>query len=242
VDASPGPAQSITPAASVAPFALALMEGPRRVGVAMGSGHLRFQDVVLTLTPVGAPRMPNGVECSVPPIEAGSRVSVGGGRLEVAGTRILPGPAWEPVPHSRFAVDTQPKRSLDQILFRVGSGPGLTPLGDDVLAGYLAARFLSGDPVEGAQVAEALSSTTALSATLLQVAAEGALAEPAHRLLEDGALEPLLSWGATSGSGVLVGLGLGGRDRPDGLPVSVRDVALPLDPAMTFTVSLFPLR
>jgi hypothetical protein len=68
-----------------------------------------------------------------------------------------------------------------------------------------------------------------LSATLLRLAANGHLPEAAHRLLEDGDPEPLLSWGATSGSGLLAGLGLYPAEAVTDAVQSL-DLALPLDP------------
>jgi hypothetical protein len=44
--------------------------------------------------------------------------------------------------------------------------------------------------------------TTALSRTLLRLAAQGSVPEAAHRLLEEGDLNPLLDFGATSGTGI----------------------------------------
>jgi hypothetical protein len=76
----------------------------------------------------------------------------------------------------------------------LGRGPGLTPEGDDLLAGVagtlavlgpatgMGRSFLRG--VLAALVAPARARTTALSATLLELAAHGRLAEPAGRLLD----------------------------------------------------------
>jgi hypothetical protein len=93
-----------------------------------------------------------------------------------------------------------------------GRGPGLTPLGDDILVGYLAAAALAG--TSGAAVAAWAARTgrvtTALSRTLLRLAARGALPEAAHHLLVDGDPEPLLAFGASSGKGIAFGLALFG--------------------------------
>jgi hypothetical protein len=78
----------------------------------------------------------------------------------------------------------------------LGRGPGLTPEGDDLLAAVAGALAVLG-PVAGwdrsvlaatlaALVAPAPARTTALSATLLGLAAGGRLAEPAGRLLDLG--------------------------------------------------------
>jgi hypothetical protein len=96
----------------------------------------------------------------------------------------------------------------------VGRGPGLTPLGDDVLAGWLVTRVAAGAP--DAAVADAVrrhrGATTALSSTLLDCALRGeALPELRAWLTalgtagEPPAAEALVGVGATSGSGLLAG-------------------------------------
>jgi len=78
----------------------------------------------------------------------------------------------------------------------LGRGPGLTPEGDDLVAAVAGTLAVLG-PVSGwdrsalasflaALVASAPERTTALSATLLELAARGRLAEPAGRLLDLG--------------------------------------------------------
>jgi hypothetical protein len=99
---------------------------------------------------------------------------------------------------------------LDRLL---GRGPGLTPLGDDVLAGWFAARVAVGRPdhVLAAALRRRMAVTTLLSATLLDCALEGEvlpelgawLAEPT-----DATTEALLAVGATSGAGLLTGAAL----------------------------------
>jgi hypothetical protein len=114
----------------------------------------------------------------------------------------------------------------------LGAGPGLTPAGDDLLAGLVSGTALlspalasGGDPrpphvlrlVEevGPMIADAARSrTTALSAALLGHAARGEVAVPAgdflHALGGRGALtaatDRLLQVGATSGRDLAVGL------------------------------------
>ena len=92
----------------------------------------------------------------------------------------------------------------------VGRGPGLTPLGDDVLAGWLATRAALGHPHSA--VADAVrhraAATTLLSATLLDCAARGeALPQLAQWLAAPTATteRALLAVGATSGAGLLAG-------------------------------------
>ena len=101
----------------------------------------------------------------------------------------------------------------------VGLGEGLTPSGDDVLAGVLLALRYLGRPscadALWASIAEQVPRrTTALSATLLASAAEGdavpqvielLAALAGHRPLEP-ALDRLLAVGSTSGSDIAHGL------------------------------------
>ena len=76
----------------------------------------------------------------------------------------------------------------------LGRGPGLTPEGDDLLAAVAGTLAVLGTAAGwdrpilagtlAALVAQAPARTTALSATLLELAARGRLAEPAGRLLD----------------------------------------------------------
>ena len=106
----------------------------------------------------------------------------------------------------------------------VGMGPGLTPSGDDALAGMEAALHALGHPAAGflaVALDDVVERTTAVSATLLRHAARGEFAERIHRLLAallgkddaalPGAVERAAAWGATSGMDGLVGV-LAGLD------------------------------
>jgi hypothetical protein len=185
------------------PFAEELIRGPRRTGTALGHGYVRFGRDVLAVTPPGAPRMPNGIEAEIE-LEPGEEVVVGDGELRTARSTVTPGPAWDPRPHARLKRGPQRPRRLERL---AGRGPGLTPLGDDILIGYIGAAALAGEDLS--RLAEcAAQRTTALSATLLRLAARGELPEPVHALLERGELEPLHHFGATSGKGIAVGIAL----------------------------------
>lgn len=96
----------------------------------------------------------------------------------------------------------------------IGSGAGLTPYGDDVVSGYLAAHRAAGRATAGldAQVTRLLPRTTLLSATLLECALRGeVLPEVAAVLAAWGtpaataAEAALLRVGASSGAGLLEG-------------------------------------
>ncbi len=100
----------------------------------------------------------------------------------------------------------------------LGYGPGLTPAGDDVVAGALAAGALLGHTTELGAVPEILArarqATTSLSAALLSCAAAGQVVPEAARVL--GALcgrgdivttlAGLRAVGATSGTALAVGI------------------------------------
>ena len=125
-------------------------------------------------------------------------------------------------PCVRYRLSVEPRPSLS-LRAHVGRGPGLTPLGDDILIGFLAGRAL-----RGAALPVPAGRTSSLSRTLLDFAALGRLPEPAHELLRDGELEPLLEFGATSGKGIALGHSLASRDQPALPPLQSATIALPL--------------
>jgi hypothetical protein len=95
----------------------------------------------------------------------------------------------------------------------VGRGDGLTPVGDDVLAGWLVATRAAGrDTTAVADAVEAhLPRTTGLSAALLRHAAAGEAIAPFRAVLATGgaaAVADLLAVGHTSGAGMLLGADL----------------------------------
>ena len=121
------------------------------------------------------------------------------------------------------------RRDLDRALLAAGSllgrGPGLTPSGDDLLSGFLAAmRLLGGDVVVTDACAARITAlspcrTTALSATLLRLAAGGQVPGEVAGLLcalADGqpeleaAVARLCAVGHTSGVDLAWGVLLGG--------------------------------
>lgn len=109
-----------------------------------------------------------------------------------------------------------------------GLGPGLTPSGDDVLAGLLAFRWWAavagiwpgGDALRAAVRDAAMPRTTRLAGQLLAAAEHGHVAAPLAGLLaglvgRTGTFPPdlagLLAIGATSGGDLLGGVRLAGR-------------------------------
>jgi hypothetical protein len=101
-----------------------------------------------------------------------------------------------------------------------GRGPGLTPAGDDVLAGILVVSALRADPVdpEIRAAAAVAQPTTAVARAFLVWAARGLTIAPVHELLAaigrgdivaaGRVLDRLRAIGATSGTDLAAGLGL----------------------------------
>jgi len=110
--------------------------------------------------------------------------------------------------------------NIDEALGVIGLGPGLTPAGDDVVAGALATLALGGrldDALRTAIEAHASSRTTALSAALLGAAGKGQVIPQAATLLSvvsagspvgqlRSAAAELFSVGATSGHDLCAGI------------------------------------
>jgi uncharacterized protein DUF2877 len=197
-------------ALSLTPFAAELLAGPHRRGIGLGHGYILFGNEVLALTPPGRPRMPNGIESNVVVAE-GEAAVVGGGALRTATSAVEGGPVWNPRPLPRVTLSLRPRPQL-QLERLAGRGPGLTPLGDDIVIGYIAAAALTGAlrPDVASLGVHTARRTTMLSATLLRLAAVGAVPEAAHCLLLDGDPGPLLGFGASSGTGIAFGLALFG--------------------------------
>jgi Protein of unknown function (DUF2877) len=197
----------MTRAMSASPFAAELLAGPKRHGAAFSAGYARFGDDVIAITQPGHRRMPNGIEAPLT-LVPGEPVIIGAGELRTETAVLTCGPIWDPRPSPRVTLSVTPPPELDPEAL-AGRGPGLTPLGDDILVGYIAAATLAGK--DASELAErSAPRTTALSGTLIRLAARGHLPEVAHRLLEDGDPEPLLDFGSTSGKGIALGLALRG--------------------------------
>ncbi len=149
-----------------------------------------------------------------------SRVMRSGGRLLVALLQesptsfgLSPGVGVEV---ARAMIGGDPGPALDQI----GRGPGLTPAGDDVVAGVLAVLELTGRLDRGAAravVDRASTHTSRLSGALLAAASRGQVIPQAARLLavlaaaggEDGlhaTLAQLFAVGSTSGHDLALGM------------------------------------
>ncbi len=106
----------------------------------------------------------------------------------------------------------------------LGAGPGLTPLGDDIVVGVLLAMTRTRKQVYGpgdmihidhTVLSAAEETTTTLSWSLLNCAIQGSADERIIRVLDgliagreipDRDLESLLNWGSSSGMAVLAGM------------------------------------
>lgn len=209
------------------------LTGPRAlrvVGRGRGALHLDLDGFVVTLSGPGVPRMANAI--AVPVVRAPMGVGWDAARP----------PAWSPflapLPGGRAEVAALARRlaarvgdgalgdpwtAADRLL---GRGPGLTPEGDDVLAGAaLAVRALGPaaglDEGDRAALIDALCpedarlGTGSLSATLLELAARGGAPEPVHRLLagrdREAALADLLRLGGTTGGAIAAGIAAAAR-------------------------------
>jgi hypothetical protein len=143
------------------------------------------------------------------------------GPLEVRLTRYVDAavPRVARLPEVEVTTDELPEQALRMlaegdprcVASLLGRGSGLTPLGDDVLCGWLAARIALGLPTAAVAEEVALLShrTTVLSATLLECAARGEVVPQFGDLLRGlVGIEALLAVGHTSGLGLALGMSL----------------------------------
>ncbi len=179
-----------------------------------------------------------GIDLAAAPfaaIEVGDRATVGEGRVVAGEIEARVVRWWSPPTVRPWGRQSPRWHELEGLLRDVrppvdpdldphdllGRGPGLTPAGDDVLAGWLLAVHHVDDlrAAPAAVLAAAPTATTALSATLLQEAAAGrgvlAAVAMADALGGRGdvapALDRLLRVGHTSGVALAFGLLRGAR-------------------------------
>jgi uncharacterized protein DUF2877 len=164
--------------------------------------------------PVGVV-LPDAARPALGRLARGEVVVVGGGLIALPGAPpVRVARWWDPaVPRLRFAARPAVRfelppgiagRGLD-VEALLGLGPGLTPAGDDVLAGALAAARSAGSARFAPLAAAVLgalerrpAATSALSAALLRAAAAGAGVPPLVRFLR--ALAAGRDVGAAAGS------------------------------------------
>lgn len=204
--------------------------------------YIRFGDRVIGIAARGAVQVPAAISTALPvlpEVAVGTPAEVRDGTLYVAGLavsvdrlvptalpRLKPTATLGTLPDLTAVLDQLPLRALlalaagDAVAVPelLGRGDGLTPVGDDVIAGWLVTtRALAGDigPVARA-VREHQHRTTTLSATLLADAAEGETIPEFRALLLAlaaagdiaTAVTRLVAVGHTSGAGMLLGADL----------------------------------
>lgn len=225
----------VVPARAVSAAVLARLDRPRRLrvlGSARGALHLDLDGFVVTVAAHGVPMMANAISAGrgEPPAAVSWDPAA-----PPAWDPVVRPPAWGPADVAGLAgwltarvpvPDLSLARAADRL---VGRGPGLTPEGDDVLAGAAAAVRALGpaagvpperrdDLVAGLVPPDVAARTGALSATLLGLAATGAAPEPVHRLLaadapavRAAALADLSRLGASTGRAIAAGVALAAR-------------------------------
>jgi len=201
-----------------------------------GPGRIDCNGFVVSVTPPGTPWLPNGVALGpgpetvwdpvVAPVEPGPALAargaavlraLGAGESLAVLPRAAEATALRPSPAAVAALldalrsgDRDARRRAARGL--LGRGPGLTPEGDDVLAGAAVVAAAAGAPL--ALPADLRALTTPLSATLLELAAAGAAPRPVHALLDladtrwRAALRELEGLGASSGRAIALGVGV----------------------------------
>jgi hypothetical protein len=209
-----------------------------------GSAYLQLDEHVVLVAATGAPFGPLSVAVaglSPFPARPGGTVAVREGALEVDGAVVslrhmrprLFAPRWRrsaragqalasvlaaiprpPAPLLGGLRDLACGDTATGARRLAGLGSGLTPLGDDVLAGYAAGRHALAAPVRLAADAESLVSPIGLA--YLRCAERGELPEPAAAILgavgagesecAHALLPGLRRWGASSGFGLLWGI------------------------------------
>jgi Protein of unknown function (DUF2877) len=189
-------------------------------GAVRDAAYVDLDGFVVAVTAPGVPLMPNGIALTAPP--AAGSVRLDGARVWDPALAAPPPGRGEEILAAlgEAALDDDLRRALatrDPALAAraaaamIGRGPGLTPEGDDQLAA--AAVVVAAGPWPLAQRDPWLRAllppdlrrrTTALSATLLELAVAGAAIEPLHALFAPGdgwrgALERLLRLGHSTG-------------------------------------------
>jgi hypothetical protein len=209
-----------------------------------GATQIDLDGFVVLVTPPGTPWLPNAIALGPGPtvvwdpavarVQAGPALAARGAAilraLGVARPAAVAGALSDGATRPPRAAVAALLGALDSgdgaarrraALALLGRGPGLTPEGDDLLAGACVVAAVAGDPLALPPGVRTL--TTPLSATLLELAAAGAAPRPVHALLDlsserwGAALRELEGLGASSGRAIALGVGaaaavLGARD------------------------------
>jgi hypothetical protein len=202
----------------------------RVVAVFPTCAYVELGGQLVAVEAAGGLRLPCALLLGVPPVarplagvQVGDEASTGPGGLRVGPLTVGVGRWWAPaVPRGARPLAPAPATPglTAAVLDVLGRGPGLTPAGDDLLAGLLvglAGRPDLRDPLAAAVLGAAPRRTSWLSAELLTHAAHGraapAIAAVADALSGYGdddalprALPALLAVGHTSGAALARGL------------------------------------
>ena len=228
--------------AAGSPWVADRISGPRRPVEVVASGtHAVYVDVdgdCVGVLARDAVDLPIGLRTALrrlPAVGDGAPIAVGDGEVllgqyvvtltrlvDPAVPRLGTLPTWS----AGVRLDLPPKalRALadsdaEAVLALLGRGDGLTPSGDDVLAGWLVARHATQRPlapIVDAVLTHAADRTTRLSATLLRRAAEGEAIRACRELLlslrsgsgVEAARARLIGIGHTSGAALALGISL----------------------------------
>jgi hypothetical protein len=232
LDGSPGPeagGQRVLDVGLGARAAVARPGTGRVLATYRRAAYLTLPAGLCALTTAAAPPGPLHLRCrQLPPCRPGERVRTDGRTLHgEAWSLPLDAPTWVgPLPPAGRLSGAIGAAELVEYAARLGGrGPGLTPAGDDVLAGLLLVASAAGSAGDTRALLAVAASvrTTEVAAGFLHWAARGQCIEPAHAVLaalaEHGAeTDPpacarLTTIGSSSGAALLAGIriGLGAR-------------------------------
>jgi hypothetical protein len=201
--------------------------------VSRHAGYAEAGGFVVVVVGPGGPLLPNGVVLTGPP-QTGRVVLEGATiwdpALRLRGDETIDAPGDAPFADALH----DPARMAEIARGLIGRGPGLTPEGDDAVAATAAIVAAAGGDAAPLLPDDLRARTTALSATLLELAAGGAIAEPFHAVLRGAPLERLTRLGhttgrtyAVNGAAALRALGYGARngarDQGDPAQAGARD-------------------
>jgi hypothetical protein len=207
--------------------------------------YVRFAGGIVALTTTAVPPGPIYLRGAFPPgrLQKGERVVVGASALRLpvwrgslptgacdtsalrsvaAGSALLESPLRAGADAAHRAVARADLEEAASLLG--GLGPGLTPSGDDALAGILlGARIRWSIAAEPYLVGIASQvNTHEISRQFLVWAARGQSIEPVHDALMGGSADGLSVYGHTSGADLAVGLVWGLADLPEARRVDAR--------------------
>jgi hypothetical protein len=177
-----------------------LARGRRELRLDRASEHAVYAELggfVVVVVGRHGPLLPNGVVLTGEP-RAGTLSLAGAAVWDPAlrlgpperGDEVLAALGAHEAPLERAVATRDPELAAAVAAGLIGRGPGLTPEGDDAVAAT--AAVVAAGPWPRAEKAAWLAAlvgrdlrerTTALSATLLELACEGAIAEPVHAVL-----------------------------------------------------------